>query len=155
MWRALCADVIARYGAIDALVNNAGFGLWGPMQTLSDAELKAQFETNFFAAVRVTRAALPSMLERRGGIIVNVSSVLGRMGTPFNGAYAASKFALEGMSESLKTELQPFGDTGGAGGAGAVSDELPAQRIRGGGRGHKPSAVRRAYRALSGQSRFV
>ena len=102
-------DVIARHGGIDALVNNAGFGLWGPVQTLSDAELKAQFETNFFAAVRMTRAALPSMLERRSGIIVNISSVLGRMGTPFNGAYAASKFALEGMSESLKTELQPFG----------------------------------------------
>ena len=102
-------EVIARHGAIDALVNNAGFGLWGPVQTLSDAELKAQFETNFFAAARMTRAALPSMLERRCGIIVNISSVLGRMGTPFNGAYAASKFALEGMSESLKTELQPFG----------------------------------------------
>ena len=102
-------EALARYGAIDALVNNAGFGLWGPMQTLSDAELKLQFETNFFAAVRVTRAALPAMLERRSGIVVNVSSVLGRMGTPFNGAYVSSKFALEGMSESLKTELQPFG----------------------------------------------
>lgn len=102
-------EVIARHGGIDALVNNAGFELWGPVQTLSDAELKAQFETNFFAAVRMTRAALPSMLERRSGIIVNISSVLGRMATPFNGAYAASKFALEGMSESLKTELQPFG----------------------------------------------
>ena len=101
--------VIARHGGIDALVNNAGFGLWGPVQTLSDAELKAQFETNFFAAARMTRAVLPSMLERRRGIIVNISSVLGRMATPFNGAYAASKFALEGMSESLKTELQPFG----------------------------------------------
>ena len=102
-------EVIARHGGIDALVNNAGFGLWGPVQTLSDAELKAQFETNFFAAARMTRAVLPSMLERRRGIIVNISSVLGRMATPFNGAYAASKFALEGMSESLKTELQPFG----------------------------------------------
>ena len=102
-------EVIARHGGIDALVNNAGFGLWGPVQTLSDAELKAQFETNFFAAARMTRAVLPSMLERRRGIIVNISSVLGRMATPFNGAYAASKFALEGLSESLKTELQPFG----------------------------------------------
>ena len=102
-------EVIARHGAVDALVNNAGFGMWGPAQTLSDAELKLQFETNFFAAARVTRAALPAMLERRSGIIVNISSVLGRMGTPFNGAYAASKFALEGLSESMKTELQPFG----------------------------------------------
>ena len=102
-------DLIARHGAIDALVNNAGFGMWGAVETLSDAELKRQFETNFFAAVRLIRATLPGMIERRQGCIVNISSVLGRIGTPFNGAYVASKFALEGISESLKTELQPFG----------------------------------------------
>ncbi len=101
--------LIERHGAFDALVNNAGFGLWGPVETLSDAELKNQFETNFFAAVRLMRATLPSMIERRRGTIVNVSSVLGRIGTPFNGAYVSSKFALEGISESLKIEVQPFG----------------------------------------------
>ena len=101
--------LIERHGAFDVLVNNAGFGLWGPVETLSNAELKSQFETNFFAAVRMMRAALPSMIERRRGTIVNVSSVLGRIGTPFNGAYVGSKFALEGISESLKIEVQPFG----------------------------------------------
>lgn len=102
-------ELIAQHGAIDALVNNAGFGLWGPVEALSVPELKAQFETNFFAAVRMTHAVLPAMIERRSGVIINISSVLGRMGTPFNGAYVSSKFALEGISESLKTELAPFG----------------------------------------------
>ena len=96
-------------GAFDVLVNNAGYGLWGPVQSLSMAELRAQFETNFFAAVKLISSVLPSMIERRKGMIVNVSSVLGRIGTPFNGAYAASKFALEGMSEALRVELKPFG----------------------------------------------
>ncbi len=96
-------------GPIDALVNNAGYGLWGPVESLSPAELKAQFETNLFAAHRLIRAALPGMLGQRKGTIVNVSSVLGRLGTPFNGAYVSSKFALEGLSESLRTELWPFG----------------------------------------------
>ena len=102
-------ELIERHGAIDALVNNAGFGLWGPVEALSTDELRSQFETNFFAAVRMIQAVLPAMIEQRGGTIVNISSVLGRLGTPFNGAYVSSKFALEGISESLKTEVQPFG----------------------------------------------
>lgn len=102
-------ELIERHGAIDALVNNAGFGLWGPVEALSADELKGQFETNFFAAVRMMQAVLPAMIEQRSGTIVNISSVLGRLGTPFNGAYVSSKFALEGISESLKTEVQPFG----------------------------------------------
>ena len=102
-------ELIAQHGAIDVLVNNAGFGLWGPVEVLSDAEMKSQFETNFFAAVRMMQSVLPAMIEQRHGTIVNVSSVLGRIGTPFNGAYVSSKFALEGISESLKVEVQPFG----------------------------------------------
>ena len=102
-------ELIERHGAIDALVNNAGFGLWGPVEALSTDEIKGQFETNFFAAVRMMQAVLPAMIEQRSGTIVNISSVLGRLGTPFNGAYVSSKFALEGISESLKTEVQPFG----------------------------------------------
>ena len=102
-------ELIERHGAMDALVNNAGFGLWGPVEVLSTAELKSQFETNFFAAVRMMQAVLPAMIQQRRGTIVNISSVLGRMGTPFNGAYVSSKFALEGISESMKTEVQPFG----------------------------------------------
>ena len=102
-------ELIRQHGAIDVLVNNAGFGLWGPVELLSDGELKSQFETNLFAAVRMTQAVLPAMMEQRNGTIVNISSVLGRLGTPFNGAYVSSKFALEGISESLKIEVEPFG----------------------------------------------
>ena len=101
--------LIAQFGSIDALVNNAGFGVWGPVQSLSIDELKTQFEANFFGAVRMIHAVLPGMIERGAGRIVNISSVLGRLGTPFNGAYVASKFALEGISESLRAELAPFG----------------------------------------------
>lgn len=102
-------ELVGQHGAIDVLVNNAGFGLWGPVELLSDAELKSQFETNLFAAVRMMQAVLPAMIEQRNGTIINISSVLGRIGTPFNGAYVSSKFALEGVSESLKIEVEPFG----------------------------------------------
>ena len=101
--------LIEEHGTIDVLVNNAGYGLWGPVESLSISELRAQFETNLFAAVRLIKCVLPGMLEQRSGTIINVSSVLGRLGTPFNGAYVSSKFALEGLSESLRAELQPFG----------------------------------------------
>ena len=96
-------------GPIDVLVNNAGFNTWGPVQGVSDEEWKRQFETNVFAVVRLIRATLPGMIERGSGTIINIGSVAGRIGTPFNGAYAASKFALEGLSESLRIELSPLG----------------------------------------------
>ena len=102
-------QVIRDHGTIDVLVNNAGYGLWGPVEALSVGEFKAQFEPNLFAVIRLLKAVLPGMVSQRSGTIINISSVLGRMGTPFNGAYVASKFALEGMSESLRAELSPFG----------------------------------------------
>ena len=101
--------LVEKAGGIDVLVNNAGYGLWGPVESLSMEELKAQFETNFFATVRMIKTVLPAMISRRSGTIINVSSVAGGLGAPFNGAYAASKFALEGLSESLRVELWPFG----------------------------------------------
>ena len=101
--------LIEQFGGIHALVNNAGFGVWGPVESLSMDELKLQFEANFFGAVRMVHATLPGMLERGSGRIVNISSVLGRIGTPFNGAYVSSKYALEGLSESLRAEVEPFG----------------------------------------------
>ncbi|MDA1189259.1 MAG: SDR family oxidoreductase [Chloroflexi bacterium] len=103
------SQIVSSYGQIDALVNNAGYGLWGPLQSLSMDDFKAQFETNLFAVFRMTQAVLPGMLERRRGAVINISSVAGRVPTPFNSAYSASKFALEGMSESLRMELYPFG----------------------------------------------
>ena len=96
-------------GGIDALVNNAGFGLRGPLHSVSTDEIRAQFETNVFAALRLTRAVLPGMVEKGKGTIVNVGSVVGRIGMPFSGAYSASKFALEGMSETMRMELWPLG----------------------------------------------
>ena len=103
---------MAEHGPIDVLVNNAGYGLWAPVETYSVEELRDQFETNLFAPVRLIKAVLPGMMEQRRGAIVNVSSYLGRLATPFHSAYASSKFALEGLSESLRTELRPFGING-------------------------------------------
>ena len=96
-------------GGIDALVNNAGYGLRGPLHSVSTEEIRAQFETNVFAALRLTRAVLPGMVEKGKGTVVNVGSVVGRIGMPLSGAYSASKFALEGMSESMRMELWPLG----------------------------------------------
>ena len=101
--------LVAEHGTIDVLVNNAGYSLWGPVQGLSMAELRSVMETNFFATFRLVKAVLPGMIRRRGGTIVNISSVEGRLVTPFNGGYAASKFGLEGLSEALRLELWPLG----------------------------------------------
>ena len=101
--------LIREHGTIDVLVNNAGYGLWGPVETISITQLKNQFETNLFAPVRLIKAVLPGMKKQGEGLIINISSVLGRLATPFNGGYASSKFALEGISESLRSEMTPFG----------------------------------------------
>lgn len=96
--------------SIDVLVNNAGYGLFGALEELSIEEIKAQFETNFFGAIRVTQAVLPSMRKQNlGGTIVNISSVGGLVGIPILSAYNSTKFALEGLSESMSHELEPFG----------------------------------------------
>jgi short-subunit dehydrogenase len=103
-------DVIDnRHKRIDVLVNNAGYEHHGAVEELSMDEIKTQFETNFFGAVRVTKAVLPTMRKQRSGAIVNVSSIGGIMGVPLNSAYVGSKFALEGFSESMKYELEGFG----------------------------------------------
>jgi NAD(P)-dependent dehydrogenase (short-subunit alcohol dehydrogenase family) len=99
---------------IDVLVNNAGYGLFGAFEDLSLDEIKAQFETNFFGVVRVTQHILPIMrtMHDRGvgdGIIVNVGSINGKIAFPVLSAYSATKFAIEGLSESIAYELEPFG----------------------------------------------
>ena len=95
---------------IDVLVNNAGYGLIGSLEDTLIEEIKAQFETNFFGVIRVTQQVLPVMRKQNsGGTIVNVSSVGGRIGVPVLSAYQSTKFALEGLSESLSYELEPFG----------------------------------------------
>ncbi|WP_022981563.1 oxidoreductase [Ideonella sp. B508-1] len=102
-------EAISRAGQIDVLVNNAGYGLFGAVEEVSDAEARAVMETNFFGALAVTRALIPHLRERRTGHVFNVSSVAGVLGIPGGALYSASKFALEGLSEALVGELRPFG----------------------------------------------
>ena len=94
---------------IDIVVNNAGFDLMGALEETSMDEIKAQFETNFFGAVRVMQAVIPMMRKQRAGIIVNTTSLGGRISFPLNSPYHATKFALDGLSESIQFELEPFG----------------------------------------------
>ena len=94
---------------IDVLVNNAGWGLWGCVEDVSVDEFRAQFETNFFSIIRLIQEVTPTMRKQGSGTIVNVSSVAGRIGFPASPAYISSKFALEGLSESLRLEMAPFG----------------------------------------------
>lgn len=97
------------FGSVDVLVNNAGYGLVGAVEDVSDADLAAQFETNLFGPWRLTREVLPAMRERGRGHLVMVSSVVGRIALPGMGAYAASKHALEGLVETLALELAGTG----------------------------------------------
>jgi NAD(P)-dependent dehydrogenase (short-subunit alcohol dehydrogenase family) len=102
------AGAIAVMGGVDVLVNNAGYGQTGAIEALSDDDIRAVMETNFFGVLSVTRALIPE-LRSHGGTIVNISSMAGQIGFGGMGAYCASKFALEGMSEALAEELAPFG----------------------------------------------
>jgi NAD(P)-dependent dehydrogenase (short-subunit alcohol dehydrogenase family) len=106
---AAVAAAVARFGRIDVLVNNAGFGLVGAVEETPMAELRAAMETMFFGAVAVTRAALPTLRAQGSGAIVNISSMGGQLSVAGFGAYSAAKFALEGLSEALAQELAPFG----------------------------------------------
>ncbi|MDW0267054.1 MAG: SDR family oxidoreductase, partial [Nitrososphaeraceae archaeon] len=103
-------SILKENGQIDVLVNNAGYSIFGSLEELSLEEIKQEFETNFFGAVRVTKAVIPTMRKNSSGTIVNVSSIGGKVGLlPFFTAYHASKFALEGYTESLRQELNEFG----------------------------------------------
>ena len=101
-------DVIARFGRIDAVINNAGYGLYGPFEDLSEEEVRREFDTNLFGQWRVAKAVLPHMRERRRGKIVNVSSLSGQVASPMMAFYAACKHAIEAMSEALAGELLPW-----------------------------------------------
>lgn len=101
--------ILARHGRIDALVNNAGIAIGGFHELLSEEDLRGVMEVNLFAVWALTNLVLPGMRARGGGTIINVSSMSGRMAMPGLGAYSASKFALEGLSEALRHELRPFG----------------------------------------------
>ncbi|MFE7568524.1 oxidoreductase [Streptomyces sp. NPDC057539] len=108
---AAVAAATERFGRIDVLVNNAGRGLLGAVEEVSDAAAKAVYETNVFGTLNVLRAVLPGMRERRSGHIVNISSVGGFTAAPGWGVYASTKFAVEGLSEALAAEVAPLGIT--------------------------------------------
>lgn len=106
---AVIKEIGADHGRLDVLVNNAGGAIGGYFEDLTQDEIRKQMEINFFGVQNVTRAALPLMRPHRSGKIINISSISGRYGSPAFGAYNASKWALEGFSESLYFELKPFG----------------------------------------------
>lgn len=101
--------IVEEREGIDVLINNAGYALGGALEDSSMDEIKAQFETNFFGAVRATKAVLPVMRRQGAGKIVNITSMGGRIAIPLSSSYHGSKFALEGLSESIRYELEPFG----------------------------------------------
>jgi NAD(P)-dependent dehydrogenase (short-subunit alcohol dehydrogenase family) len=101
--------IITDVGRLDVLVNNAGYGQFGCTEDVSVDDFRKQFETNFFSIVRIIQEVSPIMRKQNSGIIVNISSVVGRMGLPASPAYISTKFALEGLSECLRYELGQFG----------------------------------------------
>jgi len=103
------ADIVRFESRLDVVINSAGYGLAGALEDTSVEEAKGQFETNFFGVLRVCKAALPIMRRQSRGYIVNVGSIGGVLGIPFQSMYSASKFALEGMSEALRMEVEPYG----------------------------------------------
>jgi short-subunit dehydrogenase len=101
--------VIETEKKIDVLINNAGIGIGGSIEEYTDDEIKRQFDTNFFGALFMIRAIIPYMRKSNGGMIINVSSLGGLMGLPFQGIYSATKYAIEGLSEALRMELRSSG----------------------------------------------
>jgi NAD(P)-dependent dehydrogenase (short-subunit alcohol dehydrogenase family) len=106
---AAIAAAVARFGRIDVLINNAGYGIVGAVEETPEAEWRAVMQTNFLGAMAVTRAALPILRGQRSGAVVNISSLGGQLSYPGFGAYSAAKFALEGASEALALEVAPLG----------------------------------------------
>jgi NAD(P)-dependent dehydrogenase (short-subunit alcohol dehydrogenase family) len=101
--------IVSKANSIDVLVNNAGYALTGAFEDLAIEEIKTQYETNLFGLIRTTQAVLPIMRKQKSGTIVNISSGAGRFGYPGGSAYVSTKFAVEGLSESMTYELEPFG----------------------------------------------
>jgi NAD(P)-dependent dehydrogenase (short-subunit alcohol dehydrogenase family) len=137
---------VARFGRIDVLINNAGYGLVGAFEETSDGELRALMDTNFFGAMNVTRAALPTLRAQKSGAIVNISSLGGQLSFAGFSAYSATKFAIEGVSEAMAQEMAPFGVK--------VLIVEPGQfRTNLAGPGMRHMAVMEAYRDVVGSTR--
>lgn len=132
-------------GALDVLVNNAGYGQAGPLAEMSDETLRRQFDTNVFGVMSVTRAFLPLMMDARRGTIINVSSTGGLLTAPMMGAYHASKYALEAMSDALRMELSPFGIRVVVVEPGPIQSEFTGRTLAGLPEGHEGSAYASVY----------
>lgn len=100
--------VIEAEGRVDVLINNAGVGITGPIEEIPEAEIKANFETNFFGPINVIKAVLPQMRKQHAGLIINITSIAGYMGLPYRGVYSASKGALEIITEAFRMEIKDF-----------------------------------------------
>lgn len=107
--RALVERTMDACGRVDVMVNNAGFGQFGRVWEISESDMRDIFEVNFFGAFHGCKAVAPIMIAQGSGHIFNISSIIGRVGSPFHGAYSATKFALTGLTESLRVELRPCG----------------------------------------------
>lgn len=118
-----------QHGRLDVVINCAGYGIAGAVEETSPQEAMAQFDTNFFGAHRVCRAAIPIMREQRSGVIINISSLAGLLAVPFQAFYSASKFAMEGMTEALRMEVRPFGIRVALIEPGDFKSEFPANRV--------------------------
>ncbi len=107
--QAAVAKIIATTGRLDVVINNAGVGITGPLEEIPTAEIKNNFETNFFGPIEVMKAVLPQMREQKSGLIINVTSIAAYMGLPYRSVYSASKGALELITEALRMEVKSFG----------------------------------------------
>lgn len=103
------SEAIEKFGKIDVLVNNAGYGTAGTVEAATDKQVRAQMEVNFFGLINVTKAVLPHMRKEKSGTVVNISSIGGRITFPYFSLYHATKFAVEGLTESMQFELNPLG----------------------------------------------
>lgn len=120
----------ARFGPIDVLINNAGYGLFGPFETATPEAIERQMRTNVDGVFAVTRAVLPPMRERRRGVIINVASLSGLVGMPLYSLYAASKFAVVGFSQALSHELAPLGIRVKVFAPGAVATDFSGRSLQ-------------------------
>ena len=130
---------LEHYKKIDVLLNNAGYGLFGPIEAIDSQQLQQQFATNVFGLVGVTQQVLPAMRSAGQGLIINISSIVGRMAFPYTSSYVATKYAVEGLSESLRYELDPFHIRVKLIEPGSISTEFS--------KGSKQTAVSEPYRA--------
>lgn len=103
------AEVLAKAGKIDVLINNAGVGITGPLEEIPIEAIKNNFDTNLFGPIEMMKAVLPTMRQQKSGLIINITSIAGYMGLPFRSVYSSSKGALELLTEAVRMEVKPFG----------------------------------------------